>query len=79
MSVDTCVTTKGCTVEEAVKKGLRALNISEEQARIEVIREPKPGFLGFGCKSAKVKVILKEETKAERELVDILIDLELNS
>jgi len=79
MSGDTFITTRGGSVDEAVRRALRALNITEKEARIEVLREPKQGFLGFGCKQAKVKVTIKDETKVERELVDLLIDLELNT
>ncbi len=77
MPVDSCITTEGNTVQEAVNKALRALNITEEHANIEVLWEGKQGFLGVGSQPAKVRVSIKEEAQAERELTDILIDLDI--
>ena len=47
----------GKTVEEAVNEALKELNISREDAEIEVIEEGSKGFLGvFGAKNAVVNV-----------------------
>ncbi|UOQ83797.1 RNA-binding cell elongation regulator Jag/EloR [Gracilibacillus salinarum] len=55
------VTASGQTVDEAVQSALRQLNISEDQAQVEVIDEGKKGILGlFGSKPAIVKVTQKE-------------------
>ena len=50
------------TVEDAVKEALLELEISKEQAIIEIIEEGNKGFLGIiGSKEAKVKVINKHD------------------
>lgn len=47
----------GKTVDEAVSEALKELNISRDDADIEVIEEGSRGFLGvFGAKEAVVKV-----------------------
>lgn len=51
----------GKTIEEAVKLALTELNLTESDVEIEVLQEPKSGFLGFiGAKDALVKVTQKE-------------------
>lgn len=51
------IQTKGKNVEEAVNEALRQLNITEEEAEIEVVEEGSRGFLGvFGAKDAVVNV-----------------------
>ena len=51
----------GKTVEEAVAEALKALNITADQANVEVLEEGKKGFFGlFGGKDAKVRVTVKE-------------------
>ena len=50
----------GKSVEEAVAEALRELNITAEEAVIEVLEEGKKGFFGFGRKDAKVRVTAKE-------------------
>jgi spoIIIJ-associated protein len=44
------------SVEEAVEAALIELGISEQEARITVVQEPKPGFLGFKGQPAVVRV-----------------------
>ncbi len=57
---------EGKTVEEAVKKALKALHLKREQVKIEVLCEEEKGLFGMpGAKPAKVKVSLiksKENT-----------------
>ncbi len=77
MPVDSSITTEGNTVQEAVDKALRVLNIPKEHAKIKILSEGKQGFLGLGAKRAKVTVCLKAEMVAERELTDILDDLDI--
>ena len=61
----------GKTVDEAVAEALKALNITADQAEIEVLEEGKKAFLGFfGGKNAKVRVTVKEAvapTEAAKE------------
>lgn len=56
----------GKSVDEAVREALSELNISRENAEIEVLDEGQKGFLGLiGSKDATVKVWKKEdETKS---------------
>ena len=48
------------TVEEAVAAALSELNITAEEAVIEVLEEGKKGFFGMFSKDAKVRVTAKE-------------------
>ncbi len=50
---------QGKTIEDAINQGLLTLNIEREQAEIKVLEEPQKGFLGIGCKDAKVEIIKK--------------------
>lgn len=50
----------GKSVEEAVAEALKELNITADEAVIEVLEEGKKGFFGFGRKDAKVRVTAKE-------------------
>jgi spoIIIJ-associated protein len=44
------------SVEEAVDEALHELGISEQEARIEVLQEPRSGVLGIGSHEAVVRV-----------------------
>ena len=65
----------GKTVDEAVSEALKELNITRDEAFIEIIEESSKGFLGFGAKDATVKVskvesnedILKEIFNSDTE------------
>ncbi|SES14793.1 spoIIIJ-associated protein [Gracilibacillus ureilyticus] len=60
------ITATGQTVDAAVQSALQQLNITEDQAKIEIIDEGKKGILGlFGSKPAIVKVI-QNENPAEK-------------
>ena len=62
------VTASGQTVEEAVQSALGQLNITQDQAEVEIIDEGKKGFLGiFGSARAVVKVREKKDNIAETE------------
>ena len=59
----------GKTVDEAVAEALKSLNITADQAEIEVLEEGKKAFLGFfGGKNAKVRVIVKEAAAPAEEV-----------
>ena len=47
------------TVEEAVEAALSELGVTEQEARIEVLQEPRGGFLGVGSQEALVRVSVK--------------------
>ena len=63
----------GSTVEEAIQKGLKELDISRMKAHIKVISREKNGFLGlFGKKPAQVDIEAISETtviKANQQAV----------
>jgi len=44
------------SVEEAVESALAELGISEQEASVEVVQEPKSGFLGISSQPAVVRV-----------------------
>ena len=46
--IENSLTVRGETVEKAIAKGLRELNIQEKDAEIRVISEGKKGLFGFG-------------------------------
>ena len=58
----------GKTIEDAVRSGLVRLGLMEEEVTIEVLAEPKSGFLGFGSKPAKVR--LTEKARKTKEPVE---------
>lgn len=45
------ITSTGQTVEDAVKKALKELNVEQEQVDIRIIDEGKKGFLGYLAKN----------------------------
>ena len=47
---------RAASVEEAVEAALQELGISEQEARIEVVEEPRSGVLGIGSHEAVVRV-----------------------
>ena len=59
----------GKTIEDAVRSGLVRLGLMEEEVTIEVLAEPKSGFLGFGSKPAKVR--LTEKARKTAPIYDI--------
>lgn len=68
------------TVDEAVAKALKELNITAEEAVVEVLEEGKKGFLGMFSKDAKVRVSTKEvvveETVAEPVVEEVKVEVE---
>lgn len=68
------------TVDEAVAKALKELNITAEEAVIEVLEEGKKGFLGMFSKDAKVRVSTKEvvveEAVAEPVVEEVKVEVE---
>ncbi len=55
---------EGKTVEEAIKKALKALKLPRNKVKIEVLSEEEKGLFGMpGARPAKVRVsIIKEES-----------------
>jgi len=50
-------TFEGKTLDEAVRKGLDALGLTRAEAAITVVEEGSGGFLGFGARPFKVRVM----------------------
>jgi spoIIIJ-associated protein len=48
------------SVEEAVEAALEELGVSEQEAQVEVVQEPRSGFLGLKAQGAIVKVRVPE-------------------
>ena len=61
------------TVEEAVAAALSELNITAEEAVIEVLEEGKKGLFGFFGKDAKVRVTAKEVV-VEETVVETVVE-----
>jgi spoIIIJ-associated protein len=58
------------TVEEAVEAALAELGVSEQEAEVEVVQEPRSGLLGIGGQEAVVRVRARSDAQADAEDVD---------
>ena len=69
----TTVEKTGKTVEEAVALALKELQVTEHDVTVEVLEQPKSGFLGLiGTRPAKVAVtLIKKEELAEEETITV--------
>src|SRR5918996_3635357 len=56
------------SVEEAIEAALEELGVSEQEAEIQILREPQRGVLGIGAQDALVRVRVREEEVTEVEL-----------
>ena len=65
------------SVEEAVEAALAELGASEQEADVDIVQEPRSGFLGLGGQEAVVRVRLKREPELEatREELDEQADV----
>ena len=61
----------GVTVDEAIKKGLEDLALSEEAVKIEVIEGGSAGIFGLFKKEAKVKLIPLVENYNKEDVVEL--------
>ncbi len=50
------------TAEEAIQKGLTALNVTREEVDIEVLEAGSKGFLGIGSRQAKVRLTVRADS-----------------
>lgn len=73
--IENSLTVRGETVEKAIAKGLRELNIQEKDAEIRVISEGKKGLFGFGKQDAIVEIQVKDNL-SYKELTEVLIQEE---
>lgn len=60
------------TVEEAVRNALNKLDLTHEQVQVEVLQEPKKGFLGIGARDAHVRVI--EKRIQEEPIIETVVE-----
>lgn len=69
------------TVEAAVAAACAELGVSKEAVAIEVLTEPKRGFLGMGAVAAKVKVIYTESPveAATAFIKQLLADMQIEA
>lgn len=68
---------RGPSVEDAVEAALAELGATEQEVRIEVLQEPKAGFLGVGGQEALVRVrVTREEIDMDalEEQADLAAD-----
>ena len=64
MNQDKIIEVEGNTVEEAIKKALKELQVAREKAKIEVISDESKGLFGMpGVKPARVRVSIIKGTK----------------
>ena len=61
------VEVSGKTVDEAVQRALEQLALDRDRVDVEVIREAKGGFLGFGSEDAIVRVTARASAPAPAE------------
>ena len=59
------------SVEKAIQKGLRQLQLTQDDVEIEVIDEGKKGLFGFGQKDAVVSITVKETIEQEEVVEEI--------
>ncbi|MCH4166421.1 MAG: Jag N-terminal domain-containing protein [Megasphaera sp.] len=64
------VESTGKTIEDAIRSGLVRLGKIRDEVDIEVLAEPKNGFLGFGSKPARVRITEKETASAQSVAAD---------
>ena len=56
------------SVEEAIEAALDELGVSEQEAVVEIVREPRGGFLGLGSQGALVRVRRRDAAPSEDDL-----------
>ena len=62
----------GKTVDDAIKAASEELGLSREDFTVEVLENPKSGFLGLGAKPAVIMVVYKNEVNAVEFVEDFL-------
>ena len=77
-----CIEMTGKTIDEALSKALRELNVSREKVDVEVIYEGTKGLFNFiGSKPAKIKVTKKRDyiNEAEEFLRQVLNKMDMEA
>lgn len=65
----------GKTIEAAIASALQQLELDRDQVSVEVLENPKSGFLGIGSSPAKVLVTYSFDLGIEEKIVDFLSGL----
>lgn len=65
------ITQLGANKEEAISLALQKLGVSRDQVDVEVLKEGKKGFLGFGARPAEIRVTVKEAESAFDQSVEV--------
>ncbi len=60
------ITATGKTIDLAIEAALRELKLDRDSVSVEVLENPKSGFLGFGASPAKVKVTYEVPDEPQR-------------
>ena len=68
MAMARSIERSAATVEAAIEAALAELGLTDQEARIDIIQEPKAGFLGVGGQEAVVRV---SATTPEVEMDDL--------
>jgi len=58
------------SVEEAIEAALEELGVSEQEARVQIVQEPRQGLLGIGAHEALVRVSVREDVEAGGPLLE---------
>jgi spoIIIJ-associated protein len=53
------------SVEEALEAALDELGVSEQEARVQIVQEPRQGLLGLGAHEAIVRVSVRDDVAAD--------------
>ena len=61
---------RGPSVEDAVEAALAELGATEQEVRIEVVQEPKGGFLGVGGQEAVVRVRVTARQEIDMDVLE---------
>ena len=67
------------SVEKAIQKGLRQLQLTQDDVEIEVIDEGKKGLFGFGQKDAVVSITVKERIEKEEVIEEVKKELKIEN
>lgn len=61
----TTIEVEGNSLQEALEKGLKELNVMRDEIDYELLQPPTAGFFGIGKKMARVRITLKEDKKSD--------------
>src|SRR2546426_1444383 len=53
------IESEGDTIDQAIEKALRALNVTRDQVQVEILTDAIRGLLGFGGKKARVRATVR--------------------